>query len=191
MVYVAKGTAGKTTAAAPAKAEGGLTRGTCEYTLKFLPSGAVEGEDGRFPWKTIACIWKQKQKSQKDDSEYYSFSGDSFPVEGDTEFSMTRYKLKADTDGPFLEILEGRRIKKAGAKSADGRQFTQMGDSKIIRLQPIRNKEGKPIPKAFIGVDEVTKDEYKLAQYRTKEEWAEWMANKDKPRVSKAEQYFG
>lgn len=193
MVYTAKGATAKSTAApAPAATgeEAGWDRGITVYNLKFLASGAIEGEDGKLPWVQLCCIRKRKCVSQTDKSEYYSFSGDSFPPENDPENQdRVRYKLKADADGPFLECLPGKRVKKSTAKSKDGREFTQIGDTKTVHLRPVVTDKGKTIPKAFVGEDE-DHNTYRLFEYHTKEEWEEIMKSKDKPKVSRAEAIF-
>jgi hypothetical protein len=192
MVYVARGGATTKSTAAPSQAAKGGNRGVCKYVVGYLPSGAVEGEDGKMPWKNICWIWEQ-ENTDKDDATrtYKTYAGSTMVAEDDPEFLQTKYRMKADADGPILVIEEGRRLKKAGARGADGREFAPQKDAKILRMIPSVTQKGKVIPKSWDCEDPVTHDRYRIREYHTKQEWNEIMAVKDKPRVGGAEAVFG
>lgn len=168
------------------------------FTIRYLPAGAKEGEGGRMPWVYLGTIYANVNTYKNDDGTERTataYSGKSRVAEDDPEFNQTRYKLIVTAEiPPSLEIMEGRRVKKTGAKGNDGREFVGIKDAVLIEMKPMLDARKQPKKKHWEGFD-AEHGTWQLLPWQSKEErearQAEWESKKDKPRVSRAEEVFG
>jgi hypothetical protein len=144
-------------------------------TLRMLPAGAIENEDGKFTWTYLPVLWKSQADGKY--GLFTTFKGKTEIAEDDPEKYQEQWQVKPHrAEEGVLELwrTKGMRVKdfSPGAfPSKDGMKFLQTSEPMLVCLLRKRvNEEGKQL-QGYEGFD-AEESCYQMFDFQTKEQRA-------------------